>query len=63
MALACAAKIGVFVGRWAIEMNVQEKRNIGIPKRRSLDRVRDDIKETVGGPGEVGPTRPCHMEA
>ena len=30
---------------WAMEVEVQGKRNIGMPKRRWLDRVNDDIKE------------------
>ena len=38
-----------YVGRRAIKMKVQGRRNRGRPKRRSLDRVRDDIKEKGGG--------------
>ena len=34
-----------YVGRKAIEMNVQWRRKRGIPKRRWLDKVKDDIKE------------------
>ena len=34
-----------YVGRRAMEMKVQGRRKRGRPKRRWLDRVRDDIKE------------------
>ena len=34
-----------FVGRRAMEMNVQGRRKRGRPKRRLLDKVKDDIKE------------------
>ena len=34
-----------YVGRMAMEMKVQGRRKRGRPKRRWLDRVRDDIKE------------------
>ena len=34
-----------YVGRRAMEMTVQWRRKRGRPKRRRLDRVRDDIKE------------------
>ena len=34
-----------YVGRRAIEMKVHGRRNRGIPKRRWLDKVDDDIKE------------------
>ena len=34
-----------YVGRRAIEMKVQGRRKRGRPKRRWLDKVRDDIKE------------------
>ena len=34
-----------YVGRRAIEMEVQGRRKRGIPKRRWLDKVKDDIKE------------------
>ena len=33
------------VGRRAMEMKVQGRRKRGIPKRRWLDKVKDDIKE------------------
>ena len=34
-----------YVGRRAMEMKVQERRKRGRPKRRWLDKVKDDIKE------------------
>ena len=34
-----------YVGRRAMKMEVQGRKKIGRPKRRWLDRVRDDIKE------------------
>ena len=34
-----------YVGRRAIEMEVQGRRKRGRPKRRWLDKVKDDIKE------------------
>ena len=34
-----------YVGRRATEMNVQGRRKKGRPKRRWLDKVKDDIKE------------------
>ena len=34
-----------YVGRKAMEMEVQGRRNNGIPKRRWLDIVRDNINE------------------
>ena len=34
-----------YVGRMTIDMEVQGRRKRGMPKRRQLDRVRDDIKE------------------
>ena len=34
-----------YVGRRAMEMKVQGRRKRGRPKRRWLDRLRDDIKE------------------
>ena len=34
-----------YVGRRAMEIKVQERRKIGLPKRRWLDKVKDGIKE------------------
>ena len=50
------------VGRRAMVMKVQGRRKRGRPKRRWLDRVRDDIKEKglLGGRRSV---RPCYMKA
>ena len=45
------------VGRRVIEMKVQGRRKRGRPKRRWLNRVRDDIKEKGLS------YRPCYMEA
>ena len=35
-----------YVGRIALVMKVQRRRKRGRPKRRWLDKVKDDIKET-----------------
>ena len=50
MVCACDEKIAHSVGRRSLEMKVQGRRKIGRPKRRWLDRVRDDIERegTVG---------------
>ena len=34
-----------YIGRRGMEMRVQGRRKRGIPKRRWLDKVKDDIKE------------------
>ena len=41
------------MGRRAVEMKVQGRMNRGRPKRRRLDRVRDDIIEKGLSSGEV----------
>ena len=49
------------VGRRAMEMKAQGRRKRGRPKRRWLDKVKDDIKEKrLSGGGSL---RPCYMEA
>ena len=46
MVWACAEKRERhYVGRRAMVMKVQERRKRGRPKRRCLDKVKDDIKE------------------
>ena len=49
MVRACDAKRGTlrrpYVGRRAMVMKVQGRRKRGRPKRRWLDKVKDDIKE------------------
>ena len=46
MVRACDAKRGThYVGRRAMVMEVQGRRKRGSPKRRWLDKVKEDIKE------------------
>ena len=45
MVWACDQKTGTIRRKGAMEMKVQGRRKRGRPKRRWLDRVRDDIKE------------------
>ena len=42
---ACDAKREHYVGRRAMVMEVQGRRKRGRPKKRLLDKVKDDIKE------------------
>ena len=42
---ACDGKRGAVRRKWTMEMKVQGKRQRQIPKRRWLDKVKDDIKE------------------
>ena len=51
-----------YVGRRAMEMKVQRRRKRGRPKRRWLDRVRDDIKEK-GLSGKAVYIGACNMKA
>ena len=42
-----------YVGRRAMEMKAQGRRKRGMPKRRWLNKVKDDIKEKGLSVGEV----------
>ena len=53
MVWSCDGKRGHYVGRRAMVMNVQRRMQRGRPKRRWLDKVKDDIKDNVLSADEV----------